>query len=91
MLELRKKDGNIIAIGYNWLERVEFDPSDGITLHLGGQKLRIKGRNLMTRFNRMSGYSKRSSGTRLPGIQETDEPFASHAGRTATVVEAIVL
>ena len=46
MLELRRKNGNVLAIGYGWLERAEFDPSEGITLHLVGQKIRIKGRNL---------------------------------------------
>ena len=36
MLELRKKDGNITAIGYAWIEKIEFDPSHGITLHALG-------------------------------------------------------
>lgn len=46
MLELRKRDGNILAIGYNWLERVEFDPSVGIMLHATGREIRIIGRKL---------------------------------------------
>src|SRR5262249_46759205 len=46
MLELRKKDGSIMALGYGWLDRAEFDPSDGITLHVLGRTVRIKGRNL---------------------------------------------
>jgi len=44
MLELRKKDGNIVAIGYGYIDRVEFNPSDGITLRCGQTALRIKGR-----------------------------------------------
>lgn len=46
MLELRKRGGNIIAVGYGWLERVEFDPSVGITLLVPGQKILIRGQNL---------------------------------------------
>ena len=46
MLELRKRNGNILAIGYGWLERAEFDPSDGIALHVVGGIVRIRGRNL---------------------------------------------
>lgn len=46
MLELRKKDGNITAIGYAWIEKIEFDPSEGITIHALGQQVRIQGRNL---------------------------------------------
>jgi hypothetical protein len=46
MLELRKRTGNILAIGYGWLERCEFDPSEGITLHAAGLRICITGRNL---------------------------------------------
>lgn len=46
MLELRKKDGNITAIGYAWIEKIEFDPSHGITLHTLGQQIKIQGSNL---------------------------------------------
>lgn len=46
MLELRKKTGAILAVGYSWIEFIEFDPSDGITLWIPGRKVRIQGRNL---------------------------------------------
>ena len=46
MLELRKRDGSIMAISYAYLERAEFDPTDGITLHALGRKITITGRNL---------------------------------------------
>jgi hypothetical protein len=45
MLELRKSSGDILAVGYSWIEQIEFVPSL-ITLHLGSQKITIKGRNL---------------------------------------------
>lgn len=46
MLELRKKDGNILAFGYNWLERVDFDPSTGIKLSYPGHLIIIRGQYL---------------------------------------------
>ena len=46
MLELRKKDGSVIAVGYAWMERAEFDPSEGITLHVSNRTVRIKGARL---------------------------------------------
>lgn len=46
MLELRKKTGAILAVGYSWLEFVEYEPSDGITLWIPGRKVRLQGRNL---------------------------------------------
>lgn len=46
MLELRKKDGTIAAFSYAYLERADFDPSEGITLHIMGKRIQIKGQNL---------------------------------------------
>jgi hypothetical protein len=46
MLELRKKDGSIMAISYSYIERLEFEPSEGITIHALGRTIRIHGTNL---------------------------------------------
>jgi len=46
MLELRRKDGHILAVGNSWLERAEFDPQQGITLHLSDCAIRIEGSGL---------------------------------------------
>jgi hypothetical protein len=46
MLELRKADGHILAVGYAWIERIELVPEQGITLHLPGRKVHIKGSGL---------------------------------------------
>ena len=43
MLELRRKDGSITVLGYAWLERADFDPSEGITLKFTGQTVRLAG------------------------------------------------
>ncbi len=46
MLELRKCDGSILAIGYAWIERITYDPSEGIALHIPGALISVVGRNL---------------------------------------------
>src|SRR6185369_3788789 len=46
MLQLQKKDGSIFAISYGYIDKAEFDPTDGIVLHFAGETVRIKGRNL---------------------------------------------
>lgn len=45
-LELRKSDGRILAVGYAWIDRMEFDPDSGITLHAGAQTIRLEGSGL---------------------------------------------
>ena len=89
MLELRKKNGNVVAIGYSWLERVEFDPSEGITLHVAGRKIRINGRNLNGEVRPNVRPFQGITWHKVPWIQEADEPSAFQAGKSATVVEEI--
>lgn len=47
-LELRKKDGRILAIGYSWIDHIEYDPDNGITLHTPDRTVRIIGSGLNT-------------------------------------------
>ena len=46
MLELRKRNGNILAIAYSWIDRIEFNPSEGVTISAAGTTVRIRGQNL---------------------------------------------
>jgi hypothetical protein len=46
MLELRRRTGDVLAIAYGYIDRIAFDPSEGITIHAGGQSIRIRGTNL---------------------------------------------
>jgi len=89
MLELRMANGNVVAIGYSWLEKVVFDPSEGITLHAGGQKIKIKGRNLNGEVRPNVRLFRGITRHKVPWVQEADERAAMHATRGATVVEAI--
>lgn len=45
-LEFRKKDGRVLAIGYAWIDRLEYDPDNGITLHAAGKTVRLEGAGL---------------------------------------------
>lgn len=47
-LELRKKDGRILAIGYSWIDHIEYDPDKGITLHTPDRTVQIVGSRLNT-------------------------------------------
>ncbi|MCB9918595.1 MAG: hypothetical protein H6832_09345 [Planctomycetes bacterium] len=46
MLQLRKKSGDSLAIGYGYIDSIGFDPSEGITISCGRRSIRIKGRCL---------------------------------------------
>lgn len=89
MLELRTKNGNIVAVGYSWLERVEFDPSEGIMLHMVGQKIRIRGRNLNSDARPNVRLFQGITRHKVPWIQEADEPAELQAGKSATFIEMI--
>jgi hypothetical protein len=89
MLELRKKTGNIRAIAYSWIQKVDFDPSAGITIHAGDEKIVIKGRNLNAlgreQISLLGGVIRH----RVPWISESDQSGTLQAEKTSVVVEAI--
>ena len=89
MLELRKKNGNVLAVGYAWLERAEFDPSVGITLHVAGKTIRIQGRNLNTESRPNVKLFQGITRHRVPWIQEADHPSAIVTPKNATLVDEI--
>jgi hypothetical protein len=88
MLELRKKDGTIAAFSYAYLERADFDPSEGITLYVMGRTIRIKGRNLNGEARpqvRLFGGITRH---RVPWIQECRAEGSARAD-DAPVVDSV--
>jgi len=89
MLELRKKDGSVTALGYSWLERVDFDPSEDITLKFVGQTVKIVGRNLNAEVRPNVRLLDGLVRHRVTWIQEADEPTAMSAAKHATVIEQI--
>jgi hypothetical protein len=88
MLELRRKTGDILAIGYGWIEKIEFVPSL-ITLHLPGQKILIKGRNLNVEARPQVRFFQGLTRHRVCWVQEAEQSAILQADRKSVVVEAI--
>jgi len=89
MLELRHRNGRISAFGYAWLERAEFDPSEGITLQFAGRSVKIAGRNLNSEIRPNLRLFAGIMRHRVPWIQEADGPTAMSAAKDAVVIEEI--
>jgi hypothetical protein len=89
MLELRKKDGSVVALGYAWLERVTYDPTDGINLYFTGQRVKITGRNLSAEVRPNVRMLDGILRHRVPWIREFSERDALAADRRSVVVEEI--
>jgi hypothetical protein len=89
MLELRHKDGKVQAFGYAWMERAEFDPSEGITLHFGGKTVRITGCNLNTPVRPNVRLFNGILRHRVPWVQEADGTAQFEAAKDAIVIETI--
>lgn len=79
MLELRKKSGHVMAIGYGWIERVEYEPERGITLHLPGREIRILGSRL--------NHEIRAAVRLLDGIVRHKVPWVAESVRGEAMVQ----
>src|SRR5579862_2625798 len=89
MLELRKKDGTIAALPYAYIERADFDPSQGITLHVMGKHVRIKGRNLNGETRPQVRLFNGITRHRVPWVRQASGNSASSAGESDAVIESI--
>jgi hypothetical protein len=89
MLELRKKTGNIRAIGYAWLQRIEFDPSKGITLLGAGEKIQLIGRHLNAEVLPNLRLFQSLVRQRVLWVQEADEATLLQAKDHQTLIERI--
>jgi hypothetical protein len=89
MLELRKKDGHILAISYSWLERVEFDPEEGITLHFPSRKVKITGSGLNTDARPTVRLFDGIIRHRVPWIREADRNECLKSAPDLVIVETI--
>lgn len=89
MLELRRKDGNIRAIAYAWLESVEFDPSSGLTLHAAGKSIYIRGRHFNTEVRPAVRLFDGLIRHRVPWVREASEKELIESPEHATIVERI--
>lgn len=90
MLELRKKDGNILAVGYGYLDHAEFDPSEGITLSVAGRKIQLSGRNLNAEMRPAVRLFEGITRHRVPWIREAERyDLLEGSDQHATLVESI--
>jgi hypothetical protein len=90
MLELRKKSGDVLAIGYSWIERLEFNPTEGIALHVHGEKIRIKGRNLNAEIRPEVRLFQGIARHRVAWVQEADRRSIANGAERTTIIEEIV-
>ena len=89
MLQLRKKTGEILAVGYGYLERVEFSPNHGITLHLPGKQIRILGRNLNAEVRPTIRLFEAITRHRVTWIEESPDSADLFGRGTDVVIESI--
>lgn len=88
-LELRRKDGSILGVGYAWIDKVSFDPSAGITLSVSGQKIAIRGRNLNGEVQAGARLFRGICQHRVPWVQEADEPAIMESQGEGVLIEEI--
>ncbi len=88
-LELRKRTGTILAVGYAFLEKIEFDASAGITLHFGRQQVIIKGRNLNGEIRPTVRLFEGIARHRVSWVAESNRAADLLADKNALVVETI--
>lgn len=91
MLELRRKNGSVTALGYSWLERVDFDTSSGIVLRFAAGLVTIRGRNLNAEIRPQLRLLDGLLRHRIVWIQEADEPTLLRLDRHAIAVERIAI
>jgi hypothetical protein len=89
MIELRKRDGNILAVGYGYLDRAAFNPSEGITLSVAGRTIRISGRNLNAEVRPTVRLFEGITRHRVSWIREAQQGEALAAAEDETVVDMI--
>jgi hypothetical protein len=89
MLELRKKDGSVIAYDYAIFRKIELDPSQGVTLHFSGEAVKITGRNLKADVKPGVSLVRGLLWHRIPWIREASDAENLKAGEAATVIERI--
>lgn len=89
MLELRKRTGDVVAIGYSFIERIDFDPSEGITIHTLGKRISITGSNLSAEVRPGVSLLAGLCRHRVPWIQESPLNLAADGTLQLTSIDRI--
>jgi hypothetical protein len=82
MLELRRKSGDALALGYAYLVSIGFNRSGGLVLEFTGHQVKIKGRNLRPLWRGLVQQ-------RVAWLQELDPMAEAAQEETATTVTEI--
>lgn len=88
-LVLHKKSGSSLALSYGFIERIEFDPSDGITITAGRTTARIQGRNLNGEIRPTVRLFEGLTRCRVPWVREVDRPSALTVEGHQCVIEML--
>jgi hypothetical protein len=89
MLELRRKTGEVRALGYAWLESAEFDPAGVIVLRILGREHRLFGRNLNRELRPGLRLFECLVRHRVVWVREADRVDDLTAGPDRPVIERI--
>jgi hypothetical protein len=89
MLELRLKSGNRDAYPYSLLEKLSYDPSEGVTLQFANGKVKLVGRHLASTQANGAMLFEALTRHRVPWVLEGDELRSPAATGTAPVITAI--
>jgi hypothetical protein len=89
MLELRKRSGNVVAIPYNLVRTILFDPSDGITIRCDDMTIAIKGSNLNAEARPQVRLFQGLTRYRVPWIQEIGKTEQLRVSANAIAVQSI--
>lgn len=78
-----------MAIAYSWIERAEFNPTEGITLHMHGDRIRIKCRNLNAEVRAEVRLFQGITRYRVIWVPESCTAHSIERGVQSTIVEEI--
>jgi hypothetical protein len=89
MLELRKRDGDVLAVSYGFIDRMLFRPSKGIEVAAGRTRVLIVGRNLNAEVRPQLRLFEALTRQRVPWIREAEQSEVLGAKENACIVESI--
>ena len=88
-LELRRRTGEILAIPYSYISRIDYAPAGGIRICCGNDTVHIRGSNLnrevRPRVTLFGGLARHA----VPCVTEADRAASLQAPGDAVIVEAI--
>lgn len=89
MLELIRKDGHTLGIGYAWIHEMEYDPAGRIVLHAGERTITISGRNLNHETRPNVRLFSALTRHRVLWVREMDEHRPLDSDDSITMIDSI--